>query len=50
VADHEVDEQRVVDDSTIRIVLLATALEVALVVALCARIRRDERRRGVWLL
>jgi hypothetical protein len=50
VSVHGVTEHRVVDGTTQRIVLLATAAEIALVLALCARIRREERRRGVWLL
>lgn len=34
----------------IRIVLIATIVEVLVVITLCARIRREERRQGVWLL
>ncbi|GAY12224.1 putative serine/threonine protein kinase [Pseudonocardia sp. N23] len=46
----DVSEERVVDGTTLRIVLLATAGEIALVLFLCGRIRSEERRRGVWLI
>lgn len=46
----DVTEKRAVDGTTLRIVLLATAGEIALVLFLCGRIRREERRRGVWLI
>ncbi|MGD9989899.1 O-antigen ligase family protein [Pseudonocardia sp.] len=50
VSVQDVADERVVDGTTLRIVLLATAGEIALVLFLCGRIRSEERRRGVWLI
>lgn len=46
----DVTEKRVVDGTAMRVILLATAAEIALVLFLCRRIRSEERRRGVWLI
>jgi O-antigen ligase len=39
-----------ITSTLIRIALIATLVEILVVITLCARIRREERRQGVWLI